>query len=130
MSFCWVPVRVSERAIEDSVLLLLIVVGSNVFCEGMRCLARWIFIRVRLVCCPRLVAVVHNVATVSAAIDLCVQLVDFVTITQIVSPLVVVEVLGWARIPFVPLKVHERCRSPCSVVVPRVNSCDEVTSSL
>ena len=84
---------------------------------------------VRLVCCLRLMVVIFDVATVSLAVKLCIKGVHFVTVMQIVSPLAVVEVLEWSRFHFVSLEVQKHGWSAGSVMVPRVEPCDQIASS-
>ena len=84
---------------------------------------------VGLVSCMRLVVVVFDVATVSFTVQLCIKGVHFVTIMQIVSPLTVVEALEWSRFHLVSLEVQKHGWNAGSVVVPRVEPCDQMASS-
>ena len=82
-----------------------------------------------LVGCLGLVVVILDVATVPFSIKLCIKGVHFVTVMEIVSPLAVVEMLERSWLHFVPLKVQEHGWNTRSVMVPRVEVSDQVTSS-
>ena len=84
---------------------------------------------VGLVGCLRLMVVIFDISTVSNTVKLCIKGVHFVTIMKIVSPLAVVEMLEWSWLQFVPLKVQEHGWNTRSVMVPRVEVSDQVTSS-
>ena len=115
---------------EQSATFLSVVVWCNIFSECVVHSSRWIGIHVALVVSSRLMVVVDDITIISWSINLMIEIMDFVALAKIVSPLVVVKMLKRARLHVVTLEMHKHGGGLCLMMVPRINSCYQVASSV
>ena len=115
---------------EQSATFLFVVVWCNIFSECVVHSSRWIDIHVANVRPSRLMIGVDDIVIISWSVDLMIKIMDLVAIAKVVSPLVVMKMLKRARLHVITLEVHKHGRGLCSMLVPRVNSCYQVASSV